>query len=402
MIGNALRVSFAHLLSRFPARVSKIAEIVRYLNLDRSICQRVVSGVREARDGLGVLERFPGVRGLEQFVAATAKSGCPQSAIKPAVDAIEQYAQLVNAAGGSQTRLVDRIGEFRATTSPLNRSIPNELEMERFRRRCYEGAVGITGAASRARVEVIMVGPAAESRGADDRVTTVSATGMIGLELGAHAMPLTRRSRLAGLIPVPAPAGEGTMPSSGLTPQLLIAPFTSQPLPMVTTRTSGEWLIQIFETERLASAASPFDIVAGMAFNWQWGTPAGEEGDSKFYSVGRVIGPPARTLVFDLYLHSGIPAPRSVSAHVLRPSTQGSLGNARPQSRWYDRVPQEHDLLLLGGTPGSRSSAAYPRVGELTQHLIHAMNWQTIQFTGYRFEVEYPMYDFEYVIAAEF
>jgi hypothetical protein len=87
---------------------------------------------------------------------------------------------------------------------------------------------------------------------------------------------------------------------------------------------------------------------------------------------------------------------------VLRPSTQGSLGNARPDSRWYDRLPQEHDLLLLPGRPGSRGSAAYSQVGPLTQHLVEVMNWQGIDFSGYRLEVEFPLFDFEYVIAAEF
>lgn len=396
-----LQQTFAHVLRSLPARVVKIADIVRWLDLDRSICQRVVMGVRDAKDGLGVLERIPGVRGLEQFVDAAERRGCPKSVAAEARGAIETYAQLVSAAGGSQTRLVDRIGELRATSIPGDRTLPSDEEILRSRRRCFEGAVGLTGATSRARVEIVMIGPASDSRGTDDRVVTASATGMIGVELGPHAMPLTRRSRLAGLTPVPATAQDGTArSSSGLLPQLLLHPFTSDPPPRVTARTVGEWLIQIFENE--GASGTPLDIVAGMAFNWTWGTPAPAEGDANFYSVGRVIGPPTRTLVFDLYLHRGITVPKSIGAHVLRPSTQGSLGNARPQSRWYDRVPQEHDLVLLGGTPGSRSSAAYPRIGELTRHLVTAMNWQGVEFNGYRFEVEYPVYDFEYIISAEF
>lgn len=399
-VGSTLQRAFAKVLNSFPPRVVKVAEVARWLELDRSICQRVVMGVREAKDPLGVLERFPGVRGLEQFIAAASAKGCSKTVLNGAASATELYAQLVSAAGGSQTRLVDRIGHLRATSISPNRATPSEEEFLRFRKRSFEAAVGITGATSAARVEVLMVGPAEGSRGNDGRVTTVSATGMIGLELAGHAMPLTRRSRLAGLRPVPASSGGATPPESGLTPQLLLNEFTSQPAPRVTTRTSGEWLIQVFEADR--GSMQPFDIVAGLAFDWQWGTPAPAEGDADFYSVGRIIGPPTRTLVFDLYLHRGLPAPKSVAAHVLRPATQGSLGNARPQTRWYDRIPQEHDLTLLGGSVGSRSSEAYPRVSDLTRHLADSMRWQGVEFTGYRLEVEFPLFDFEYVIAAEF
>src|SRR5687768_12214204 len=69
-VGRELQRVFGQLLRHLPARVGKVAEVARWLDLDRSVCQRVVMGVRDATDGLGVLERFPGVRGLEQFIAA--------------------------------------------------------------------------------------------------------------------------------------------------------------------------------------------------------------------------------------------------------------------------------------------------------------------------------------------
>lgn len=415
-VGLQLQTAFEAVLRKMPPRVSKVADVTRWLDLDRSICQRVVTGVRDAADGLGVLERFPGVRGLEQFVAAASDRGCPRTVVDDAAAAIEAYARLVNDAGGSQTRLVDRIGSLRAHRSPQGRPALTTIEQDRLRRTLYESATQLVGMSSAARVEVVVVGPHAGKSSAIDRgdlvggmVTTASATGMIGIEAGPYAMPLTRRSRIAGLKPVPAAAaGGGTRPSSGLTPDMLLKKFTSDPLPRVTTRTDGEWLVHVFETEDLAAAHTPFDVVAGIAFDWPWGTPParsddfGSEPDANFYSVGRVIGPPTRHLIFDVYLHRGLPAPRSASAHVLRTSSQGSLGNARPRSRWYDRLPLEHDLILLGGEPGDRPSPAYPRLGELTRSLIDSMHWKDVGFVGYRFDVTFPIFDCEYVIAADF
>lgn len=393
-VGRVLQSSFAAILRRLPTGYNKVAPVARMLKLDRSICQRVVMGVRDATDGLGVIERFPGVRGLEQFLTAAQRQGCPSTLIKDARRAIDQYATLVNSAGGSQARLVGEIEVLRAEAgsragASLVSLAPGDLE--KWRRKCYEGAVGLTGLASQARVEIVMLRPSDDHRGA---ITTVGATGMIGVEASAYSMPLVRRSRLPGLTPVPS-AGA---PPSGLTPDLLLNDFTSQPPPRVTTRTEGEHLIQVFNPDGVLSR--PTDIVAALAFHWQWEDPTDPK--SNYYSVGRVIGAPARRLVFDLYLHHGLPAPRSVSAHVLRPATHGSLGNALPQSRWFDRLPFEHDLTLLSGRPGDRPSPAYARLGELTRHLTDLMGWTGERFAGYRFEVSYPVFDMEYVISAEF
>jgi hypothetical protein len=412
-VGRLLQSTFGQILWRLPPRVVRVSDVARWLGLDRSICQRVVIGVRDATDGLGVLERFPGVRGLEQFVAASAGKGCPAPVTRAARRALDDYARLVSAAGGSQARLVGQIEALRARGDGRRRpSAANgaPADVERARRLSFDGAVALTGLASDARVDVVMLAPA-EPRSFDPRrggrVTTVSATGMIGVEAAPYAMPLTRRSRLAGLTPVPAQIGA---PASGVTPDLLLRDFTSDPPPRVTTRTEGEYLIQIFNPEDGATAGAgaeaprgpspPLDIVAALAFSWVWASPTSP--GSNYYSVGRVIGPPARRLVFDVYLHRALPPPGAVTAHVLRPGVQGSLGDARPASRWFDRLPAEHDLVLLGGRPGDRPSEGYARLRELTKHLLSSMNWIDEAFTGYRLEVTYPVFDMEYVIAAEF
>lgn len=381
------------LLKRLPAGVGKVAQITRWLDLDRSIVQRVVLGVRDGEDGLRVLERFPGVRGLEQFLEALEKRGCPKDLLQEARRALDNYAALVSQAGGSQARLVGQIGKLRSIRTNASKT-PSGIELERARKVTYEGAVGLTGLASEARVEVVIIGP--DASGFEGKVTTVSATGFIGLEAAAYAIPLVRRSRLAGMRPV----AMDTKPANGggLRPDVLVPGFTSEPMPRVTTRTEGEFVLQTIDTE--AAMVEPVDIVAALAFSWNWGEP--KEPDNDFYSVGRVIGTPARRLVFDFYLHRSLPPARAIGAHVLRPGTLGSLGNARPASRWFDAMPHDHDLTLLGGAPGDRTSTAYARLGDLTRHLVQASGWENESFTGYRLELAYPVFDFEYIIAMEY
>lgn len=403
-VGRALQLSFAALLQAAPPDVNTVAEVTRWLDLNRSICQRISAGVREASDGLGVIERFPGVRGTEQFAKAVRRRGAAQDVAEAAERALAEYAALISRAGGSQARLVSQIEMLRVrhNVCAAGDIAPPAPQQLRWRRQAYHADVALTGQASTARVELVIVGPDRGGRGGG--VTTASATGMIGVEAAPWAMPLTRRNRLPGLRPVPGRDAAGRLrPAGGVMMDLLLPSFCTDPLPTVTTRTEGETLVQLFAPDEIAMR-EPFDVVAALAFDWRWGHPKPAREDANFYSVGRVIGPPTQRLVFDVYLHDGLLPARSVSAHVLRTGTQGSLGNARPRSRWYDRLPGDVSIELLSGPgrPGGRGSAAYARLGELTTHLVETMGWQDVGFSGYRVEVEYPLFNFEYVIAAEF
>src|SRR5205085_9859096 len=89
LVGRRLQRSFAELLRAIPAPVDGASALSRWLGVDRSICQRLIMGVRDAQDGLGVLERFPGVRGLEQLVAAAQTRGLSADVIAAARQSLQ-------------------------------------------------------------------------------------------------------------------------------------------------------------------------------------------------------------------------------------------------------------------------------------------------------------------------
>src|SRR5687768_17458376 len=47
-VGRLLQTTFGEVLARLPPRVARVADVARWLGLDRSICQRIVIGVRDA------------------------------------------------------------------------------------------------------------------------------------------------------------------------------------------------------------------------------------------------------------------------------------------------------------------------------------------------------------------
>ena len=99
-----------------------------------------------------------------------------------------------------------------------------------------------------------------------------------------------------------------------------------------------------------------------------------------------------------VYLHRDLPAPASCQAVVLRPGTQGAVGDARPATRWADQLPAEHELT----TPATGATPAYARIGELAEFVRRATSFEADEFASYQLDVAYPLFGMEYVMAFEF
>lgn len=399
-VGRELQAAFAALLEAFPPRVGSIAEMTRWLDVGRSVCQRVVLGVRDAEDGLEVIERFPGLRGLEQFLDACQRRACAERPLGRARGAFDAYAALIAEAGGSHARLVGEIEVRRAERSGRAASAePSDRDTERWRRQCYEGFVGLTGLSSAARVEVMLVRPVPGDP--EGRIESAGASGLIGVEALPHAMPLVRMMRVRGTdaaTPADTATIERALTEEGITPGALLRRFTTEPLPTVTTRRDGPLTIQVFNPN--GETAAPIDLVASQVFSPERRHPAAE--DPRIYNVGRVLGVPARALVMDVYLHRSLAAQSIPSSSVIRLGLRGMLGNERPAKRWFDVLPEQPDVVLLGDRLGARHSAAYRRLADLTRYIGDEMDWAGEPWVGYRLEVAYPICDVEYVLSFDF
>lgn len=406
-VGRQLRSAFQQLFEGFPGHAKSVAGMTRWLGVGRSACQRIMLGVREQGDPLEVIERFPGVRGFNQFIEAVRKKGVDDGRIAAAVETVKAYEALIGEAGGSHARLVTHIVRNRQAGSAgdgKSRRVSEPPAVDDTRRIGFNVARQITGLQCRARVDVHVIRPTV---GDPTLVERASATGFIGIEAADYAMPFVHltstfsgesvsNGRSRATHDATTSLHEG-VPQRGFTPRILIPEFSSSPPPTITTRDAPGKLVQVFNPE--GALRDPTDIVIGTVL-----TPEGEHpalSGRPSYTMGTIIGVPMRFLLSDIYMHRSMAQASIPDFGVYRLGFAGAE-NVHPRERWYDRLPDEMNLLHLGPGVGQTSSAAYRRICELSQYLVEEAGWPSEEFVGYRIAVPYPIWGAQYVVWFDF
>lgn len=66
--GENLKNLLRNIIVKFPPTAQNITGMSKWLNFNRSNCQRIINGVKKAKDGQQVLCFLPGIAGLEDFI----------------------------------------------------------------------------------------------------------------------------------------------------------------------------------------------------------------------------------------------------------------------------------------------------------------------------------------------
>ena len=170
-----------------PAPERQPTRMSRWLVVDRTLCSRMVLAARSTGGPMEMFSRLPGVEGLLLIVHALASRGVDASRVAAARLAVQEYADLVGTAGGSQAKLI-RAMQARAESPGGDPEAACRLA---FRRRIFEGAAGITGAWSDT---LLMISAYRPSPRADGQLERLAEFANLGLRRRAGAFPLSQRS----------------------------------------------------------------------------------------------------------------------------------------------------------------------------------------------------------------
>jgi len=401
-VARRLRSSFTALVNSFPEQAATVSEMSRFLGVGRAVCQRIVLALRSDAGSADILQRFPGVRGLEQFLDAAESRKSDTSHLAAARAAVDEYAALIGAAGGSQRRLLASLaGRSTARSTPRRReSSSDHYDDEATARRAafFDAAQSITGNRSQARIETMILRVKPDD---PQHLEYILASGHVGATADAQSTPIARvtidssgegdsnskRTELATKAPV-----------LGISPGSILREFSTNPLPTLVSRASNAELVQIFNPE--GRAERPLDIIIGAAVSPASKHPALDT--PALFNAGMVIGMPTRWLLMDVYLERSLARQCTPQMGVIRMGFGGPLRHHHPDERWYDRLPDDPSLELLGPGLARKPSRAYPRATELAAHLLQCAGWAADQFICFRCEVQFPIWETEYVMTFNF
>lgn len=382
-IGRRLREEVRALVEQLPPHLRQSYALSRELNVDRSICQKVLTALKVSGSspGLAVLDRMPGTEGLSTFVDAFRAVVRDARFLEAARVPVEQLQRFLRDTSGSHARLRARIN----STVVADAGTSETTEISDIRERLFADMAETMRCQTDLLSIVTMTRPLPDDA---HQIEHASAKALIGYRSRAGARPLVESLVHSGercesehqtLSFVPLPNSH----TDGPPPQILIEELSSQPLPIVTSRGPRNMAIEAIDP---SVSSKPIDLVVARRT-----TPVSHPvlHQDKALSICARIKTPTRRLVFDSYVHRSIAIATlpDVGTYSWDPSILTS-----PRKSWYERLPGSPRLELLGPGIERAATPAWDRQEELTKLMFDRLGWPAEDFVGYRTEVAYPLW----------
>lgn len=388
-------------LNVLPAEARNASGLARFLGVDRTTCQRLVFTATRPFPGSSIVDRLPGVRGMRQVVQAARKQeqALDADVLSSLSAAIDRFDEALRILGGSQSAVIRRIAATSSADFTESTSSTDE-EPTPARRRLFEAAAEVTGRFSETWVAVYVYTPIAD--GDREMVNVARAHGLVGHVARSDAVPLTFHNFTSKSSDRRQRSEREAQNFRGLNdtqtinnaPDSVLREFSTDPLPMVSSRQPGEYLVQAIDTDP-SSAGHPVDLM--LATQSSMLHPATQPPEVE--EVWAMINFPARRMVFDVYLHRDlarqcIPA---LDVHLWRPDFAAQISD-----RWQTRFADSPRLELLGQGMQGAATPAYPRHHELTSFLFSGLQLDSDRYVGYRCMVTYPLWRTGYCMSFDF
>lgn len=334
-----------------------------------------------------MLTRLPGVEGLRQFLEGLRRVETDEADISAAETAIEQFEKLIEELAGSQTRLAERLALSAGAAE--HREVDAGLES---REALFDAATRVTGRRCDVALSIYVFRPSPADPTILERALC---KGMIGHHSVPGGMPMV----LSSGDTIAAETDEVRLlndrDARGRTPEAMLKPFTTWPLPTVTARGGGDTLLQVIDPAGVQDGQL-VDVVTAVRGSHQMRDP--QTGKPTLDAVWSLCSCPSRRLILDVYLHRDM-------ERDYRPNLECQLWNPGldlGDDRWVTRFPGKPKLELLGQGIASSACESYPRHAELTTYFFDRLGWNPDDYVGFRCEVTYPIWRSGYCMVFDF
>lgn len=402
-VGDRLRSAFRQLVEGLPPSARNISGMARWLGVHKATCQRIVEGLDPGRDGLSTFSRLPGVDGLRMLVTACAGRGVRPDLIAAAAAAVDEYAQLLETHGRTQRGLVRVIESLRIEAAgPAGK--PDREMAEDQRKALFDGARRVTGEEMRGKATVAIVRP---NPGDPSRLEAFLYSRLVGVRRYSFSRPVVMSILSGWWAHLHDSSGVESAEArpAGVAPEeppfSLIEDFSTTGVRPVNIGSADARTLVVVDLENVPSdgeGQGPVDVT-GRFHSATMPNPVWDS--TSRLNVATRIARPTRAMLMDVYVHAdlGTLSPQLACYSVCAPP--GDARDGGPDHCWFERFPESAEIRTLGR--GGADAPAFGRVGsafarheELVRFAFARDGLDASQFTGYRTEVAYPIWQSEY------
>lgn len=391
---RTLRSELRAFLGALPVAAQNASGLARLLNIERTTCQRVVSAVTPPYPGIELATQLPGARGLRLLPEAATRAGLgPEpGAMRALVEAIDTYDDTIRSIAGSRSRLVRRIATTIGTERGEHESGATGGAGADAPEMLFEAAAAVTGRHSQLWLAAHIFTP---MRDRPHLVAETRAHGLISHRARPDAVPLTFHVFGDDRAEREEPEASRFGPVLADRPDALLPKFSTDPPPIVHSRTPGERVVQAIEPSPDSSHSDPIDLIFGL--RGAVSHPATRE--NRLDEVWALVNFPVRRMLFDVFLHRDLARAciPSLDNHLWRPDFASQTGE-----RWQTRFASAPRLQILPSGLEGAASDAYARYGELLGFLFESAGVDPRQYIGFRCDHPYPLWRTGYLMSFDY
>jgi hypothetical protein len=369
-----LRAATANLLDSVGADATQTRETARVLGLNRGLAWRITRVVRSP-ESPAVISDVPGRQSVRKFVDACRERGAPESSLRGALDAFDAYEKAVDSCSGDRRTLEMLVSNDERFTA--------SSEVERGRRKLFEGACAVWGVQASMRFVTVFVFPSHADR---NMLDAGHVTGFVELRrLSARPWPLSyeavhKKTGEAAIFekrPLdPTGSDEGELQ--------LLKDFCDPPKPKIV-------VTQIGAFKRFELAAGPvgneglttcvFGSYLSRLYPRYSPTP-----DTAGFMV--LLQTPVERVMFDMFVHRDLNL-RDLPRTQLLDRLTYPHGNVESEFDRQELPISEAPVPLPGGVSGALS-VHLPWYGRMLSFVTERIGHSIDEFDGSRFEMVYP------------
>lgn len=394
-LAERLHSELQAVLHTLPKETRTASGLARFLGVERTGCQRMMSALAAPHPDANLLTRLPGIATLRSILDHAERKSGSGEAIAAARTAVDLLAEYFDRAGGGQAVFARRLlistgggsGDHGEAEGNAVRD-DNELLFEAARRSI--------GRWSALQLQTAIYCPAPD---APNGMQTARMRGFIGHEFTANAPPLVLLSRKITVSGDPTSHAEYEAldrTQQGEGPIYAAPPFCSDPPARITSRRGSGVMVQVVDPPDGAQT-SAFDFVT--ADRSVHAVPLPTTESPPIHEIWVSPDYPAASLLFDVWQHRDLArcCIPSLSAHLYRINVMETPGD-----RWYTKLADGPKLQLLGTGLDQAASPLWSRQHEALAWMFQQLGWDPGEFVGYRCEVRYPLWRIGYLMSFDF
>jgi hypothetical protein len=389
--GENLKSVLRHLVQDFPHSAQTIAGMSKWLDFNRSNCQRILNGINKSKEGKEVLCLLPGTAGLREFLMQVRKQSLEPQLILEAQTAIETFDTQIKKYARSHAELKRLL----SNKTPSNAPDKNLLTAEEKREQHYLASKQLIGSSIDTLFSCYVLKESDQNKQYLQEVAMISKQSIVRSKSSPPFVQFYTR-----------PNPQGFTAPENITAKARIAP--SHFHIGVVDEYSSDGLLSAYASYSASNSGIVFnDLLEADTFDATFlfsnpdelANPL--EHESKCSSTSISIKNPTKKLVMLVFLEKKLDMRSSVNVGCYSGNQKVEEGKLRSDDMWTERLAEFPELKVLHpDSPGAQVNGEMP-IGEMSDYLFNFAKLNKKDFSCYLLEVEYPIWSSTYRVYFE-